>query len=185
MKSMDKIMGMEDYYESSIEGEWTSVKPLPTSTSTKLCPECQTPVKDIKRYGRIIKKRTLDIQNRKFILRYDRKLKGISKHINNSFNEMKKMRNELRKELPDNPKLKTREEIFQEHEVSHKGLPEITPYHYFESIAQYHGFDEDSENVWLSHVSKLLKCYQNLVSVIYATKRSPHKKAFEVTISNL
>src|SRR5438045_1905474 len=73
MKSMDVLMEMKDYYESSNEGEWISVKSLPTSsTSTKICPACQTPVKDIRRYGRIIKKRTLDIQKRKFILKHDR-----------------------------------------------------------------------------------------------------------------
>jgi len=178
MKSMDMLMGMKDYYESSIEGEWISVKSLPTSSSAKTCPECQKPVKDIRRYGRIIKKCTLDIQKRKFILKHDRKLKGIDKQIMASLDKMKKMRNELKNELPNNPKLKTREEVFKEHDVQCKGLPEITSYYYFEAIAQYHGFDEDSQRVWLDHVNKLLKCYQDLISVILATKKSHHIKAF-------
>ncbi|PKC08396.1 hypothetical protein RhiirA5_399332 [Rhizophagus irregularis] len=183
MKSMDNHMGMKDYYEGSIDRGWTSVKLLPTSTSVKTCPECQAPIKDIKRYGRIIKKCTLDIQNRKFITKYDGELRKISKRINTIFNEMNKSRNKLKNELPNNPKLKPKEIVLKEHNVAYKGLSEITPYYYFESIALYHGFDDNSQQVWLSHVGKLLKCYEELINIIHSTKKSPHKKAFEASLN--
>lgn len=176
---MDNHMGMKDYYEGSIDRGWTSVKLLPTSTSVKTCPECQAPIKDIKRYGRIIKKCTLDIQNRKFITKYDGELRKISKRINTIFNEMNKSRNKLKNELPNNPKL---EPVLKEHNVAYKGLSEITPYYYFESIALYHGFDDNSQQVWLSHVGKLLKFYLELINIIHSTKKSPHKKAFEASL---
>src|SRR3954454_18410735 len=52
MKTMDMLMKMNDYYNGSTEGGWTSVKMLPTlPINIKTCPECQTPVKDIRRYG--------------------------------------------------------------------------------------------------------------------------------------
>ncbi|GBC00890.1 hypothetical protein RclHR1_00400004 [Rhizophagus clarus] len=183
MKSMDMLMGMEDYYECSIDGRWTSVKFFPTTTSVKTCPTCQTPVKDIRRYGRIIKKCTLDTQNRKFMTRYDGELRKISKRITVSFDEMKKTRYKLKNELPNNPKLKSREVVLKEHDVTYKGLPEITPYYYFESIALYHGFDDNSQQVWLSYVSKLLKCYEDLINIIRSTMKSPHKRAFEASLN--
>ncbi|RGB42061.1 AAA domain-containing protein [Rhizophagus diaphanus] len=183
MKSMDEHMGMKDYYEGSIDGGWTSVKLLPTSTSVKACPECQTPIKDIKRYGRIIKKCTLDIQNRKFITKYDDELRKITKRINTIFNEMNKSRNKLKNELPNNLILKPKEIVLKEHNVAYKGLSEITPYYYFESIALYHGFDDNSQQVWLSHVGKLLKYYEELINIIRSTKKPPHKKAFEASLN--
>jgi hypothetical protein len=182
MKSMDMLMGMEDYYEGSIDEEWTSVKLFPTSTNVKVCPACQTPVKDIRRYGRIIKKCTLDIQNRKFITKYDVELRKISKRITISFSEMNKTRHKLKNELPNNPKLKSRVVVLEEHNVTYKGLSEITPYYYFESIASYHGFDDNSQQVWLSYVGKLLKCYEDLINIIRSTKKSPHKKASEASL---
>jgi len=64
---MNYHMKMNKYYERSTKGGWISIKPLLTiPSSIKTCPACQTPIKNIKRYGRIIKKCTLDVQTRKF-----------------------------------------------------------------------------------------------------------------------
>ncbi|CAB4391624.1 unnamed protein product [Rhizophagus irregularis] len=179
MKSMDKLMGMKEYYEGSSEGGWISVKSFPTSTSIKKCPACQASIRDIRRYGRIIKKYTLETQNRKFMIKYDGELRKIAKRIIASFNEMKGGRNKLKNELCGISKLKQKIEF----KDVNRGLPEITPYHYFEGIAQYHGFDENSQQVWLSHVGKLLRCYSNLIPIIRAAKKVPHKKAFEANLN--
>jgi hypothetical protein len=178
MKSMDMLMEMGDYYEGSIDGEWTSVKSLPTSTGIKTCPACQAPIKDIKRYGRIIKNCTLDIQHEKFISKYDEELRRINKHIVTFSNEIKIGRNKLKDELCDISELKPKVEF----KNTDRRLPEITPYHYFQVIAQYHGFDENSQQVWLSHVGELINCYDKLVPIIRATKIPPHKKASEASL---
>ncbi|PKC57922.1 hypothetical protein RhiirA1_541364 [Rhizophagus irregularis] len=179
MKSMDKLMEMKEYYGGSIERGWTLVKSLPTSTIIKRCPACQTSIRNIRRYGRIIKNYTLEIQNKKFITKYDGELIKIDKRIIASFNEMKRGRKKLKKDLCDISKFKNRIEF----KVINKGLPEITPYQYFEGIAQYHGFDENSQQVWLSHVNKLLRSYYNLIPIIRAAKNTPHKKAFEANLN--
>jgi hypothetical protein len=178
MKSMDKLMEMKEYYGGSIERGWTSVKSFPTSTSIKNCPACQASIRNIRRYGRIIKNYTLEIQNRKFITKYDGELRKIDKRIITSFNEMKRGRKKLKNELCDISELK---KIIEFKDIN-RGLPEITHYHYFEGIAQYHGFDENSQQVWLSHVNKLLRCYYNLIPIIRAAKNAPHKKAFEANL---
>ncbi|CAB4430415.1 unnamed protein product [Rhizophagus irregularis] len=49
----------------------------------------------------------------------------------------------------------------------------------------YHGFDENTEQVWIDHVRKLLKRYDELTFIIRATKFPPHKKALEASITNL
>ena len=62
IESMDYHMEINKYYEGSTKGGWISIKPLSTMLSSiKTCLTCQTLIKNIKRYGRIIKKCTLDI----------------------------------------------------------------------------------------------------------------------------
>ncbi|GES84016.1 P-loop containing nucleoside triphosphate hydrolase protein [Rhizophagus clarus] len=180
MKSMDMLMGMEDYYEGSIDGRWTSVKLLPNSTSIKTCPECHTPIRDIRRYGRIIKKYILDIQTGKFLSKYEGELSKIAKRVNTSLYKVEKGRNKLKDGLCNISELKTKVE-FKDKE---RKLTEIIPYHYFENIALYHGFDENSQQVWLSHIGKLLHYYNDLIPIIRtATTIPPHKRAFEASLN--
>ncbi|GBB88387.1 hypothetical protein RclHR1_14960002 [Rhizophagus clarus] len=185
METMDMHMGINDYYEGSIEEGWTSVKILPTlPMTTKTCPTCRKPIKDIKRYGRIINKCILDIQNKKFLTKYDQQLIGISKSIIVHKVNMTIMRNGLINALP---KLELRpiEIVKKKHNIINKNLPEITPHYYFENIEKYHGFDKTSENAWINHVKKLLDYYQKLTSIIEISKLPPHKKAFEAAVSSL
>ncbi|RGB37021.1 hypothetical protein C1646_652342, partial [Rhizophagus diaphanus] len=185
METMDMLMEMKDFYEGSVEGGWTSVKILPTSPmNMKTCPTCRTPIKGVRRYGRIINKYTLDIQNKKFLSKYDRQLKEVANQIIPLRDEMINKRNELKNALP---KLESRpaEIVLKEHNVIDDKLPEITPHNYFGNIERYHGFDNASEKAWVTHVKKLLKCYQRLTSIINSTKLPPHKKAFEAAVSSL
>ncbi|PKY55180.1 P-loop containing nucleoside triphosphate hydrolase protein [Rhizophagus irregularis] len=187
MKSMDALMEMKNYYEGSNEGGWISLKELPTpSTDIKTCPECNSPIKNIKRYGRVIKKHTLDTQNKKFLLKYHFQLEGIRKQINSVFEKLGKSRRQLKKdliEILESESIQKGEVTFKE--CKNRGLPEITPYYYFENIEVYHGFDENTEQVWIDHVRKLLKRYDELTFIIRATKFPPHKKALEASITNL
>ncbi|GES93124.1 P-loop containing nucleoside triphosphate hydrolase protein [Rhizophagus clarus] len=184
METMDMHMEMKNYYEGSVEGEWTSVKILPTTPmNMKTCPACRTPIKNVRRYGRIINKCTLDIQNKKFLAKYDLRIKEISKTINSLKDRMNNKRNTLKNILP---KLKSRptEVVFEEYIINEK-LPEITPPDYFGNIKMYHGFDKNNEKAWIIHVSKLLYCYRILISIIEEAKLPPHKKAFEAAVSSL
>ncbi|GBC46709.1 uncharacterized protein OCT59_017758 [Rhizophagus irregularis] len=186
METMDMLMEMENYYEGSIEEGWTSVKILPALLmNTKTCPTCGTPIKNVKRYGRIINKYTLDMQNKKFLLKYDSKLKEIIMQIITLRDEMIVRRNELKDALPKNESRPMKVVLEVRNKAVNKKLPEIIPHAYFESIGMYHGFDRKSKKAWVAHVNKLLVNYQKLVLIIEATKFPPHKKAFDVTASNL
>ncbi|PKC62918.1 P-loop containing nucleoside triphosphate hydrolase protein, partial [Rhizophagus irregularis] len=82
METMDMLVKMEEYYEGSIERGWTSIKALPTSSKDIIkCPACRAPVKNIRRYGRIINKYTLDVQNKKFLNKYSHELNEITKQV--------------------------------------------------------------------------------------------------------
>jgi hypothetical protein len=180
METMDMLMEMKDYYEGSIEGGWTSVKILPTSPmNTKTCPTCRKPIKDVRRYGRIINKCTLDMQNKKFLTKYDLQLKEITEQIIPLSGEMIDKRNELKDALPKQAIVR------KKHNVINENLTEITPLNYFENIEKYHGFDKASEKAWITHIKVLLYLYQGLTSIINIAKSPPHKKAFEAAVSSL
>ncbi|CAI2182855.1 2804_t:CDS:10, partial [Funneliformis geosporum] len=182
METMDMHMGMEDYYEGSIKWGWTSVKILPTSfANIKTCPDCRTPIKNIRRYGRIVNKCTLDAQNKKFLTKYDNLLNNVTKRIVSLEGSMKNNQKILRGlgYLPaDNSRLK--ESFLGEYQ-----LPEVIPCKYFKYVDSFHGFDKISKKIWQDRVRELLKCYQELMSIIRATKSPPHKKAFDASTSTL
>ncbi|GBB94416.1 hypothetical protein RclHR1_02350015 [Rhizophagus clarus] len=185
METMDTLMEMRDYYEGSIEEGWTSIKILPTlPMSAKTCPACKTPIKNVKRYGRIINKYILDIQNKKFLLKCDSQFKEINMQIISFEDNLTNKRNELKNVLPKNEP-RPMNVVLETHKVVNKKLPEIMPHKYFKKIGEFHGFDKKSRKAWDAHVGKLLECYQKLTSISEATKVSPHKRAFEVTASSL
>ncbi|CAG8591908.1 3194_t:CDS:10 [Funneliformis mosseae] len=187
MTTMDNYMEMENYYEVSKE-IWISVKNLPTSPiNIKTCPECRAPIKNIRRYGRIIKKCTLDIQNKKFLIKYDRQLKEITQQIISIEERMIYKRDQLKFDLISLPNVDSRPRgvVLKEYRVISDELPNITPFQYFENVKKYHGFEENSEKVWIIHVGKLLKYYKKLTFILCATQRPPHKKAYEAAVSSL
>jgi len=190
METMDMHMKMKDYYEGSIEGEWTSIKILSTlSTNTKTCPTCRIPIKKIRRYGRIINKCSLDTQNKNFQTKYDDQLNQITKQIISLEKKMNKMdhKDKLRKGIKKLSKVDSRpvEMVFKDGNILDDKSHRIIPYQYFINVKKHHGFEKISRKVWLDHVGELLKCYQKLTFILCNTKTPPYKKAFEASISSL
>ncbi|KXH30511.1 hypothetical protein CSAL01_09232 [Colletotrichum salicis] len=68
--TMDGQMGLQDLYEVSPEGVPTAVKsgshPF-SATNIKVCPDCRGSLRNISRYGRIVRRGLLDESTRKFI----------------------------------------------------------------------------------------------------------------------
>jgi len=102
-------MEMGNYYEGSIESGWTSIKVLTTpSASVKTCPKFWEPIKNIRRYGRIIKKSILDMQNRNFLITHGDRLNEITKDITSFVGEMNNGWVELKKGLEELSKIDSR-----------------------------------------------------------------------------
>ncbi|CAI2168909.1 11576_t:CDS:10 [Funneliformis geosporum] len=185
METMDMHMGMEGYYECEgvFERNWTSVKILPASTvNVKACPECRTPIKNIRRYGRIINKYIMDAQNKKFLTKYDNQLSNVTKRVI-SLEDMMKNKRKLLSALGHLPAEDTRLiEIVSEVLIDES---EIIPHNYYKNVEKYHGFEKFSKKIWLDHVEELLKCYKELTFILYAAKSPPHIKAFEASTTSL
>src|SRR5204863_9368975 len=111
----------------------------------KTCPECQTPIKNIRRYGRIINKYILDAQIEKFRLKYEKQFKGIKK-LKYTKNRRVQLENYL-------PKFKFKEDF------------DFIPDHYFENIEKYRGFSLN-EQVWIKYIKKLLNHHRKLKEII-------------------
>ncbi|CAG8485482.1 12101_t:CDS:10 [Funneliformis mosseae] len=181
MENMDMRMGMEVYYESEgiFERKWSSVKILPASTTNvKTCPVCRTPIKNIRRYGRIINKYNMDAQNRKFLIKYDNQLSHVTKRIISIEDNMK----DKKKLLSGLGHLPTEVSRFNEkmYEVP-SDTSEIIPHTYYKYVDKYHGFENFSKKIWHDHVGELLKCYNELTNILYATKSPSHVKDFEAS----
>ena len=71
LESMDGHMSMSDYYdindEGLIVGLRNSVEPFSTS-GMKSCPTCRGPLRNVNRYGRIVRRALLDEATKKFIV---------------------------------------------------------------------------------------------------------------------
>ena len=150
METMDMIMEMEDFYEGSIKVGWTSIKMLPTSITTiKTCPTCQTPIKDINRYGRVIKKYMLDTQIKNFISKYYNQLnqlKGAIKKISHSMNLNSSKSSQLDSWLSIGGFRNSRVQL-RNYLRKHKFKGNFSPDCYFENINKYHGFSKNSEKI--------------------------------------
>ncbi|RGB25652.1 hypothetical protein C1646_771434 [Rhizophagus diaphanus] len=183
METMDMLVKMEEYYEGSTGGGWTSIKALPTSSKNIIkCPTCRAPVKNIRRYGRIINKYTLDVQNIKFLKKYSDEHNEITKQVIIHEEEMRNGRIQLINDLYGS--MLKEVATFENHNTVNKESSEVTPYDYFENIERYHGFSKAIKKIWVNHVKILLSCYQKLTTIIHNTKMSPYKKV-EAAVSSL
>ncbi|KAI1771545.1 P-loop containing nucleoside triphosphate hydrolase protein [Hypoxylon cercidicola] len=71
--SMDDQLGMSDYYEIANDGALvavkTSSKPF-SDACLKVCPHCGGSLRDIGRYGRVVRQAVLDYSTKDFVKRY-------------------------------------------------------------------------------------------------------------------
>ncbi|KAF6823339.1 nf-x1 finger and helicase domain-containing protein [Colletotrichum plurivorum] len=69
--SMDGQMGLQDFYEVSTEGIPTAIKsashPFDQSQNIKVCPDCRSSLRNVSRYGRIVRRGLLDESTKRFI----------------------------------------------------------------------------------------------------------------------
>lgn len=71
MTNMDGQMSLAEHYELSPEGSVTTLKPSNepfSSKEVKNCPSCRGSLRDIARYGRIVRRALLDEATKKFIV---------------------------------------------------------------------------------------------------------------------
>lgn len=73
VSSMDDQLGMSDYYEIANDGAIVAMKTSPkpfSGDSFKACPRCRGSLRDIGRYGRVVRQAVLDESTRHFVRWY-------------------------------------------------------------------------------------------------------------------
>lgn len=146
----------------------------------------KAPIKS-KRYGRSIKKRILDTQNKKFLTKYDLLLKyqrdALEKIINKIENNRPKLLEKFRNRTY--PKSNNKKIDDKNTMDTNKTLSEVSESEKFYQIEKYHFIPEQHANLWRTHVRDLLNSYQKLMLIMSDSKNPPYKKAFEAAVTRL
>ncbi|CAG8705615.1 26063_t:CDS:10, partial [Gigaspora rosea] len=181
--SLDHLMEMNEYYEKDSNDQWIGLKTITSQPSDpKSCPQCRAPIKNICRYGRAIKKNVLDIQSKKFLVKYDSQLKKRNKDITNATKQLGNKRAEFLKEIQMPLKAKKMNKI--EKNSASQIIPEVISIKQYTLLKKY-SIPLMHEKRWKEHISVLLDIYRNLVQLIKETKFPPHKRAYETAVSRL
>ncbi|CAH1761849.1 12644_t:CDS:10 [Entrophospora sp. SA101] len=185
MESMDGHMEMQDFYEGDPQG-WTAIKPITHQPrKIKVCPNCRAPIKNIHRYGRVIKKFTLDVQNKKFLMTYELKLKTQKDRLENSIRTLETNRAKFLENIIKNCNNPTINYQTKNDNKNYRfDANEVTSYEKFGNLEAY-SIAASQESDWKKHVKYLLEIYKELTSIISSTKTPPHKLAFEAAVTNL
>ncbi|KAF0547348.1 P-loop containing nucleoside triphosphate hydrolase protein [Gigaspora margarita] len=182
-ESLDHLMNMKEYYEMDKNNKWIRIKSITSQPSDpKSCPQCRTPIKGIYRYGRAIKKQVLDIQNKKFLVKYDNQLKKLNKDIINATKRLENSRKKFLKEiqLP----LKTMEKNITEKDSTLQLIPEVIPIEQYTLLEQF-SIPLMQKKRWERHISMLLYIYRALILLMSETKSPPYKLAYNTAVSLL
>ncbi|CAG8640251.1 1615_t:CDS:10 [Funneliformis mosseae] len=174
MDTMDRHMEMMNYYEGSYE-RWTGFKILSSQSGEN----------KMMTYGRSIKKRILDTQNKKFLMVYDLRLKfqrnaleAAIRNLDNNRPNMLERFKSIRLYSTDNSKKNNIE-------GPDKIVPEVTIKEQFYQIGKYHSIPEQQTKLWQNHIKDLYKSYNQLTMIMAHTKNPPHKKAFDAALTRL
>ncbi|KAF0547345.1 P-loop containing nucleoside triphosphate hydrolase protein [Gigaspora margarita] len=181
--SLDHLMEMEEYYEKSLNDQWIGLKTITSQPSDpKSCPLCRAPIKNICRYGRAIKKNVLDIQNQKFLVKYDSQLKKRNEDIKNATKQLENKRAEFFKKFQIPLKAKEMNKI--EKNSALQIIPEVISTEQYTMLEKY-SIPLMQEKRWKKHISVLLAIYRKLIQLIKEIKFPPYKRAYETAVSLL
>ena len=66
LSTLDGHVGMGNYYEVDPTGRYINVAHLEAGfTNMPLCPECRSPLRSVKRYGRAVKKSLIELSQKR------------------------------------------------------------------------------------------------------------------------
>ncbi|GES78947.1 P-loop containing nucleoside triphosphate hydrolase protein [Rhizophagus clarus] len=188
METMDHHMEMENYYQGGY-GNWTDLVMLSSKSGENkimTCPSCRAPIKS-KRYGRSIKKRILDTQNKKFLTKYDLHLRYQRDALEKIQTKIEVNRPKLLEKFKNKiyPKSSNRKIEDRNTMDTNKTVPEVDISEKFYQIEKYNSIPEQHANLWKNHVRELLNSYQQLMMIMSDSKNPPYKKAFEAAVTRL
>ncbi|CAG8442461.1 13677_t:CDS:10 [Ambispora gerdemannii] len=192
METMDGMMDIEKFYTSKIKNgeiKWSETKELPSEhTEIKVCPNCRGGINS-HRYGRIIKKATLNLQTKKFLQKHDKNLQILKNNLDISIKSVEHDREKFLEKMVESLKKYNRQEEKDTQtdfivKVNKRRIPELAPINKFKEILEY-GIPKAQQTLWNKHVKKFISTYTDLTSTIIASTNPPYKKAYEAAVANL
>ncbi|CAG8617267.1 5461_t:CDS:10, partial [Diversispora eburnea] len=190
-ETLDNMMGMGSVYHMDDAMEnWIDIKSITDQPGElKRCPICRAPIKNIQRYGRIIKKCVLDVQNKKFLQEYNRRLKDIQVELGNIIKNLEKDRErvleKLRKSKLLDAKRGKNNKIYKRDKRINRAVPDIVPPKKYEMLTKYYSIPTYHEELWQKHVSLLLLKYRQVALIISNSTNPPYKLAYEAAVTSL
>ncbi|CAG8638123.1 14756_t:CDS:10, partial [Racocetra persica] len=187
-ESLDHVMYMKEYYEMDKNNNWVRIKSITSQPSeSKKCPQCRAPIKNIYRYRRSTNKHVLDVQNKKFLMKYDNYLKQLNEDITNVTSKIETNRKKFLEEIqkPLKPQVKKETRIAKIADSTLQKIPEVVSTEQYSLLEKYYSIPMIHEKEWTRHISELLKIYRNLTLSMFETKSPPYKLAYEAAVSLL
>ncbi|RHZ77870.1 hypothetical protein Glove_169g29 [Diversispora epigaea] len=187
-ETLDNLMEMKNVYHMDFMGNWIGIKPITDQPGElKRCPNCRAPIKNIQRYGRIIKKCVLDVQNKKFLQEYNRRLKIIQVELERIIKNLGNNRGPVlvkfrKSRLPDAKQRKNNNEFYK---MDKKIDPDIIPPKKYEMLKKYYSIPAYHEELWRKRVSPLLFNYRQVALIISNSTNPPYKLAYEAAVTSL
>ncbi|CAG8485643.1 8192_t:CDS:10 [Ambispora leptoticha] len=191
METMDGIMEIDSFYTSKIKNgkiEWSKTNELPSKhTEVKVCPSCRGGINS-RRYGRIIKKSTLNLQTKKFLQKYEKDIETLEDNLENSIRTADQDREKFLNKMVETLKKHNAQEIKKDGLIvkikDKEEISELTPLNKFIEILEY-GIPKSQQALWNRHIKKFIWTYRDLSLTILASKNPPYKKAYEAAVANL
>src|SRR5205085_9867718 len=99
MKRIDEIMEIQKYYNKSYQ-QWEQINSFTTeSENLQTCPNCQYPIKNICRYGRIIKQCLINLQRKRYLPKWTVEFDSINEKFGKPDMNLESIRGEFLRNL--------------------------------------------------------------------------------------
>ncbi|CAH1759698.1 5746_t:CDS:10, partial [Entrophospora sp. SA101] len=175
MNMMDEIMKIQKYYNKYLD-QWKSTNSFITEPEhLEPCPNCQYPIKNVRRYGRIIKKSIINLQRKNYLPKWIHQFKSISENFNGLYNNLKSNEKGF---------LRTLQNVIRNHDNQYytkktKGTNSfIVQAFELRNLKNLYDIPIKYQKLWRKHINSYLNNYENLYKFISERRFSPHINAF-------
>ncbi|KAJ3289716.1 hypothetical protein HK104_007278 [Borealophlyctis nickersoniae] len=192
ISTLDGILSMDQYYlrgGPSAEAPYVACKPPPEAMwdRSPTCPHCRSPITDMKRYGRPLRKAALDVTNKKFVSKWTARIKIADTAADLAARATRERNKEELERLGRGYsgaeeldrarrwKKETKEELS---ERMKKGKP-----HHLQTLFTKCGVSDADQLVWANFVAPLEEARREYEKILQGCKNFPIMKVYEAAVS--
>ncbi|KAJ3056647.1 hypothetical protein HK097_005321 [Rhizophlyctis rosea] len=180
-ETLDGIMEMAKYYETSLEGSYTRCKQLPSEMWAKApqCPNCRAPIKvtDVRRYGRPLNKAVLDVTTKKFISKWNARLIAVRKLSGPALVEVSKKKEGLKFGIGYEESSSKRE--------GNERPQKAAARHHLKQLFEQCGISDEDQVMWVTFTAPLEKVHREYSKIQLGCAKSPTKAVYEASVASV